>query len=795
VKKTSILLFVIMTCLSLSAYDWTYEFAKPQITDGRVYLENCEMNYKACDPAIAVKPVRLLLPYGQTAKSISIEYSQPQTVPGIFEIKPVSVSGRLSVMPENNLPKRSSVYQQNSFYPQIQKNPEFRMQYKNGHPILISMINPVQYNPVSRTVQYYQKIKIKVETESYVSSLYKHNYEIAKHLKALTDNPSLTDQYPETTRNVDDYDYLIITSNQYLNVFNAFIDFNLNRSLKTKIVSKEVITTNMPGADTQAKIRNFIKAEYENYGITYVLLGGDNEILPHRGMRSQIMDYGIDYYDDPDIASDMYFACLDGEWQNSGSQYYGEPGSEDLFFEVYVARFAVDSQVEFNNMFHKVLSYSNSPVNEMINKNLLVGEHLWGPPQFPTDTWGQAYMDEFLGECTASNYTTQGFTPNWLTETLYDVNGEWDTDDIIQTINSHRPVWIDHLGHSNVTYNMKMSDSDVNSINFTNNGENGNYFLIYSQGCYSGSFDNRTTYGDLLNSDCIGEKFTTIASAAAAYIGNSRYGLGSPYDTNGSGQIFHRYFHHALFSENIAQIEAMNAYSKEIAAPFILETNINLAPYYGQCKWIAYGLNTLGDPAMAIWTAPAQSLTATIPDSISANQTFQILTEPYAHIAFYNADKTIIATGTADSVGTYSLFEDHPYLADYIDQSNETVYTINIKADNFYPLQQSVYKSGANSSETVNIQLISSLQNYPNPFNPQTKISFELSDNAPVKLEIFNTKGQKVNTLISGTLQKGKHDFIWDGKDMHQNSLASGIYFCRLSFAGQSISRKMLMLK
>ena len=73
-----------------------------------------------------------------------------------------------------------------------------------------------------------------------------------------------------------------------------------------------------------------------------------------------------------------------------------------------------------------------------------MGEHLWGPPQFEIDTWGQAYMDQFLGECAAYNYTTQGFTPDWQTETLYDVNSEWNTYDIIQTISNHKPVWIDH---------------------------------------------------------------------------------------------------------------------------------------------------------------------------------------------------------------------------------------------------------------------------------------------------------------------------------------------------------------
>lgn len=793
-KKLNLLLLIVALSSCLFAFEWTYSFEQPIIKDGTVTLEGCEMNYKSTDPSIAIKPVKLLLPYMQTAKSITVIYSQPITMSGEYDIKPVSVEGFLSTRPENNLPKYSSVYMYDDFYPAAKRNANFTMQYKNGHPILISVVYPVQYNPQTKKVQYYQDITIKVETEYFTTPLYKHNAMIARNIKALCDNKEMINSYSNTIRNVDDYDYLIVTDEDRADYFIPFIEFNLKRGLKTKIATIESFAGVIEGEDLTAKIRNFIRAEYEEYSISYVLLGGDEEIIPHRGLRSEVNDYGTDYYDETDIAADMYFACLDGTWQLPGSQYYGEFGSEDLMFEVYAARFAIETEAEFTNLFNKLVSYSNSPINEGIKNNLLVGEHLWGPPDFPTDSYGSSYMNEFLGECTANDYTTQGFTTDWQTQTLYDIDFSWNKYDLLDKFETHKPTWIDHLGHSNVNYNMRLMNQDIKPQNFINDGVLANYFILYSQGCYSGAFDNRSVYGNTLSYDCIGELFTTISKAAVAYVGNSRYGIGSPYNTDGSGQRFHRYFHDALFNENIYNIEAMNAYSKEVNAPFILEEDINLAPYYGQCKWIAYTVNVLGDPALDIWTEAADSLIVNAEIEIIPDTDYIIQTQPYASIVFTDVNRLMVTSGIADEDGYYNLYADHPYLVDYIAETTDDEFYLYIKAHNFYPYEQLIHKAPVSTDITQKPTVIA-LSNYPNPFNPETKISFELNKNMQVTLDIYNAKGQKVTTLISDQLAKGKHTITWNGKDKQQKDLSSGIYFYRLSYDNKNITKKMLLLK
>ncbi len=87
-------------------------------------------------------------------------------------------------------------------------------------------------------------------------------------------------------------------------------------------------------------------------------------------------------------------------------------------------------------------------------------------------------------------------------------------------------------------------------------------------------------------------------------------------------------------------------------------------------------------------------------------------------------------------------------------------------------------------------------QNYPNPFNPETTIAFSLPEAGIADLAVFNQKGQMVRSLVSGQLlPAGASSLVWDGRDDQGNPVSSGIYFSRLTCAGRSVSRKMVLIK
>ncbi len=84
--------------------------------------------------------------------------------------------------------------------------------------------------------------------------------------------------------------------------------------------------------------------------------------------------------------------------------------------------------------------------------------------------------------------------------------------------------------------------------------------------------------------------------------------------------------------------------------------------------------------------------------------------------------------------------------------------------------------------------------NYPNPFNPSTIINFYIpssKERSAVHLEIYNTQGQKVATLIDGqSLSAGSYSSQWNAENA-----ASGVYFYRLRVGEVRRSGKMTLVK
>ncbi|MCD4817534.1 MAG: PKD domain-containing protein [Candidatus Cloacimonetes bacterium] len=101
-----------------------------------------------------------------------------------------------------------------------------------------------------------------------------------------------------------------------------------------------------------------------------------------------------------------------------------------------------------------------------------------------------------------------------------------------------------------------------------------------------------------------------------------------------------------------------------------------------------------------------------------------------------------------------------------------------------------------NQDTTPEIPEIYSLSpNYPNPFNPETTISYALPEASDVSLQVFNIKGQLVNTLVNENIETGNHSVVWNGKDNNDRKVSSGIYFYRINAGEFTDIKKMLLIK
>ncbi len=87
------------------------------------------------------------------------------------------------------------------------------------------------------------------------------------------------------------------------------------------------------------------------------------------------------------------------------------------------------------------------------------------------------------------------------------------------------------------------------------------------------------------------------------------------------------------------------------------------------------------------------------------------------------------------------------------------------------------------------------LPNYPNPFGPQTTIPYQLAEACPVRVEIFNSLGQRIRTLVDTYQSAGRQEIRWDGRDEEGYMAATGVYLCRLEAEGLfGQTRQMLRL-
>ncbi len=101
---------------------------------------------------------------------------------------------------------------------------------------------------------------------------------------------------------------------------------------------------------------------------------------------------------------------------------------------------------------------------------------------------------------------------------------------------------------------------------------------------------------------------------------------------------------------------------------------------------------------------------------------------------------------------------------------------------------------GTDESETVP-KPEATLTNYPNPFNPETTISYSVGESGPVRLQVFNIRGQLVRTLIDERVETGEHRVRWHGDDQEGKPVSSGVYLYRIQAGDVITTKKMLMMK
>lgn len=101
--------------------------------------------------------------------------------------------------------------------------------------------------------------------------------------------------------------------------------------------------------------------------------------------------------------------------------------------------------------------------------------------------------------------------------------------------------------------------------------------------------------------------------------------------------------------------------------------------------------------------------------------------------------------------------------------------------------------SAEHESITPSSPLLS--QNFPNPFNPATTIRFKLPRAGYVRIAVYDAVGRRVAVVADRFFQAGDCEVVWDGRNERGKTLASGIYFARMTVGGFTATRKLVLLR
>ncbi|MBW6515221.1 MAG: T9SS type A sorting domain-containing protein [Candidatus Cloacimonetes bacterium] len=596
--RTLLISLILLVLISSLWSNLSYFIEVPIIDHSRGRFDtDLPVMQKPDEPMLPHIPLRILLPQGERFIDLEIEVRDSgKNISNIdipFFGKQTPISRSKSILDALSKDENHS----SGIYPSDLYN-EFGTHRKMGYEILIVNLYPYLYDIDNRVLHKKDSFNLQIITEydsqlaAQQNTFLLNNQSAREEIRRLVINPEIIDTYVKTPiyRNSilpnenDPYSMIVITDAIRAPYFDNYISWKTDNNISSKVFLLEDIYSSYSGVDNQEKIRNFIIDAYETYSLSetpleYVLLGGDDVIVPVRGMYCFVSGLWTDY-EDYNIPSDVYYSNLDGNWDANGNGIYGElDDGIDWFAEIAIGRIPAVSEQDFNNFFQKNIHYGSSPSysNDIA---IMIGQNL------DAITWGGDYKDEIIPILPDDYHIT----------TFYEKDGSYSGEGIREAVRNGLGI-LNHLGHSNENTVFGMNNYQVNQL------QNSEYGLAYSQGCYTAAFDNATNP----DSDAIGQRMVNAEGGFFAFIGNTRYGWYWPGSTEGASQLFDLTFFKGLFEQDIRHIGKTLNYSKETLVNEAIDNNFQHHLWQnGFMLWTFYNQILLGDPSAYLRPASGQ---------------------------------------------------------------------------------------------------------------------------------------------------------------------------------------------
>jgi len=544
----------------------------------------------------------LLLPAGARVTAVHCAGKEALLQTNIM-ITPAQPPQRRNAPKAAPVPLRAEAYALDALVPQ-QPAQYLETQTMRGYTLVAVRLNPVRYNAAQRALYFAAALQVTIEYDlATPAALPARNLDVFGAMaRGMAANPELAAARPQTLRLAprNAVDYLIITSQALSNAFAALLAQRAGHGLSTAIMTTEAITAGYPGLDTQQKIRNCITNFVYNRGTLYVVLGGDDTVVPDRDC----------YITGPELEAhmptDLYYSGLDGTWNADGDSTYGETNDgADMAPDVMVGRIPVRTAQQATDYISKVIAFESNRPAALLDKMLLIGTETWDTytgTSRPTDVLSDGHA-EFRAanhpsvsdaEIWARRMYRDGVTQYWRAATLacfFDTLSSWDTTtagDHAQTAANIQAKL--NLGWGQVFFSDHGYESGwgLESGDYTTTEAstlNNRVVLVYTDACLTGHFDGSPE-------PCFSEGFLRNANnGTLVYIGCSRYGWGDPgsWDGGPSTVYAYKFYQRLLQPRSVSIGQAFAQHKADMAALCTVE---------GAERWIQFGLNLQGDPAI-----------------------------------------------------------------------------------------------------------------------------------------------------------------------------------------------------
>ena len=602
-KKTITTLFLVImaTAMQAQTIEHIYHFNQPVISerDGyqQISFENCLPSGQVGEPTLPWQSVSLILPQGQEAVAVNVEFSDFVEYKEQVNLYPYQKPRPYSNEEMIPFAKDEDLYRSNEPYP-TRSFSTVNTQYLNGVALAFCGFTPVRYVPATGKVSYARTVKVSIETNASRddhSRMLWLTPENEASIKRLAQNSDMLDSYNKRSREINGYDMLVITTEVWIPRFGEYLNLYNGKGIRTRIVSLEEIYASMTGRDEQEQIRNYIIQEYESEGISMVSLGGDVSIVPYRSLYCWAQDEEEDQ-----LPSDMYYACLDGTLNDDNDDRWGEVGEDDLLPELGIGRLPFNDETQFETVMHKTFSYLLEPVLGEFTSPILGAEHLGD------GYYGSEDMERLVGVNNDFGYTTYGYPINYNFKRYYATPQMDFSGSGFKNLIGTGGQYVHHVGHANTGTVANWDIAFMNNDYFpNNNGTDHNFMLFHSHGCICGDFSH----------SCILEKMVTINTGFVVTTGNSRYGWYVPWG-DGMAAHIHREFVDAYCHDHIPSVGMALREAKIATAPWVTSEGEN-----GCLRWNIYCLNLMGDGALCPWFEEPFNPNVVFEDGLMAGST------------------------------------------------------------------------------------------------------------------------------------------------------------------------------